>query len=62
VVAERAAHRDLIDPPITDVMSSPVFSVSVGLSLGEVLEAMVRTGFRHLVVVDDVRRCLGVVG
>ena len=62
MVAERAAHRDLIDRPITDVMSCPVFSVSVRLSLGEVLEAMVQTGFRHLVVVDDVRRCLGVVG
>ncbi|WP_203998347.1 CBS domain-containing protein [Micromonospora lutea] len=42
-------------------MSSPVLSVSVDTRLGDALEAMVRTGRRHLVVVDTAGRCAGVL-
>ncbi|GIJ21984.1 hypothetical protein Vlu01_26080 [Micromonospora lutea] len=54
--AARRARR-----PVTEVMSSPVLSVSVDTRLGDALEAMVRTGRRHLVVVDTAGRCAGVL-
>ncbi len=47
--------------PVTEVMSSPVLSVEVDVPLGDALEAMVRTGRRHLAAVDGAGRCLGVV-
>ncbi|SCF03596.1 CBS domain-containing protein [Micromonospora coriariae] len=47
--------------PVTEVMSSPVFSVDVDILLGDALEALVRTGRRHLVAVDGAGRCLGVL-
>ncbi|TNH31123.1 CBS domain-containing protein [Micromonospora orduensis] len=45
--------------PVTEVMSSPVFSVDVDILLGDALEAMVRTGRRHLVAVDSDRAVPG---
>lgn len=47
--------------PVTEAMSSPVFSVAVDVLLGDALQAMVRTGRRHLVAVDGGGRCLGVL-
>lgn len=55
-------HRDLIALPVSEVMSHPVFSVTADVVLGDALAAMVRTGRRHIAVVDDAFRCLGVVG
>jgi CBS domain-containing protein len=57
-----SAHRDLLARPAADIMSHPVRSVPSGALLDDVLAAMVRSGLRHLAVVDDGGRCLGVVG
>lgn len=54
-------HSGLVDVSVAEIMSRPVFSVPADLRLGEVLAAMVRTGVRHMGVVDDEHRCLGVV-
>ena len=43
-------------------MSHPVWSALSGVVLEDVLTAMVRSGLRHLAVVDAAGRCLGVVG
>jgi CBS domain-containing protein len=42
-------------------MSRPV-AVAADLHLGDALGVMVRGGLRHVIVVDDADRCLGVVG
>ncbi|HEX6873495.1 MAG TPA: CBS domain-containing protein [Micromonosporaceae bacterium] len=55
------AQVELISQPVTEVMSRPVFSVLADLLLVDVLAAMVGTGLRHLVVVDEADRCLGVI-
>jgi CBS domain-containing protein len=47
--------------PVTAAMSSPVYSVPVDVPLGEALAAMVRTGRRHLAVVDAAGQCVGVL-
>jgi CBS domain-containing protein len=54
--------RNLIDRPVVEIMSRPIFAVVADLRLGDALAAMVRTGLRHLGVVDSEGRCLGVVG
>lgn len=54
--AEGLARR-----PVNEVMSRPVACVSTGTPLGEALRAMVRLRHRHLVVVDDDGRCVGVL-
>jgi CBS domain-containing protein len=61
-MSEQAVRRDLIALPVSQVMSHPVFSVTADVVLGDALAAMVRTGRRHIAVVDDAFRCLGVVG
>jgi CBS domain-containing protein len=56
------AHQDLVALPVVEMMSHPVISVTTTAVLGDVLAAMVRTGLRHLAVVDHYDRCIGVVG
>jgi CBS domain-containing protein len=55
-------HTELIDQPVTTIMSHPVYTVVEDLDLAQVLTAMVRTGRRHLAAVDSAGRCLGVIG
>ncbi|HEX7746178.1 MAG TPA: CBS domain-containing protein [Micromonosporaceae bacterium] len=47
--------------PVSEAMSSPVYTVPADLLLGDALAAMVRSGRRHLVAVDDAGRCVGVL-
>jgi CBS domain-containing protein len=54
-------HDDLVGRSVRDAMSRPVLSVTVDVVLSDVLAAMVRTGLRHLAVIDDGARCVGVV-
>ena len=54
-------HADVVATPAVDVMSQPVMSVSQELCVGDALAAMVGSGLRHLVVVDDDARCLGII-
>jgi CBS domain-containing protein len=55
-------HGNLVARPVTEIMSHPVYTVTEDLVLADVLAAMVRTGRRHLAVVDVHGHCLGVVG
>jgi CBS domain-containing protein len=59
---EQKTHGDLITFPVTEIMTHPVYTVTDDAVLSDVLAAMVRTGRRHLAVVDRQGRCLGVVG
>jgi CBS domain-containing protein len=47
--------------PISDAMGSPVLCARGGTLLGDALQAMVRSARRHLVVIDDAGRCIGVL-
>lgn len=47
--------------PVGEVMSRPVLAVDAGVRLVDALQTMVRSGRRHLVVVDGAGRCLGVL-
>lgn len=49
------------DRPVEDVMTRPVVAVVEDNTMSDALSAMVRTGLRHLVVVDTMDRCLGVL-
>ena len=46
---------------VVAVMSSPVRCVPASTSLGSALESMVRSGLRHLAVVDDAGEFLGIL-
>jgi CBS domain-containing protein len=46
---------------VTAVMSSPVQCVRATTTLGTALQAMVRTAVRHLAVVDDTGRFIGIL-
>jgi len=46
---------------IVEVMSKPVVTIPVGVTLDEALTTMVRTGLRHLAVVDIGGHCIGVL-
>lgn len=61
-MSKRTAYRDLVALPVEEVMSRPVLSMTADALLGDTLAVMVQTGRRHLAVVDDGFRCLGVVG
>jgi len=52
-MSERTENRDLVTLPVEEVMSRPVFSVTADALLGDTLALLVRTGRRHLAVVDD---------
>lgn len=47
--------------PIAEVMSRPPAKVSLDAALEEALSRMIRTGLRHLVVVDRDGKCAGVL-
>ena len=61
-MSKKTAHRDLVALPVAQIMSRPVYSVPIEARLGDVLAAMVRTGLRHVAVVDPAEICVGVVG
>jgi CBS domain-containing protein len=54
-------HQDLVAQPVTEVMSSPAIAIVESARLGSALAALTRTGLRHLAVVDQRSRCVGVV-
>ena len=54
-------HADVTTVPVVELMSHPVVCVTPGTSLGDALVVMLRTGLRHLVVVDGERRCCGML-
>jgi CBS domain-containing protein len=47
--------------PVGDAMSSPVLCVHEVTPLGDALQTMARSARRHLVVIDDAGRCVGVL-
>lgn len=47
--------------PVRSIMSHPVISVGVMTPLSEALRTMVGHGLRHLSVLDDAQRCVGVL-
>ena len=55
------SYAEVTTVPVVDVMSHPVVCVTPGTSLHAALVVMLRTGLRHLVVVDAERRCRGVL-
>jgi CBS domain-containing protein len=57
----RHVDHDLVGRPVTGVMSSPAVAIVGWARLSSALSALTRTGLRHLAVVDDQNRCIGVV-
>ncbi|GIF64274.1 hypothetical protein Ais01nite_23090 [Asanoa ishikariensis] len=51
----------LLSRPVRHVMGTPLVCVAEGTRLGEALAEMVRHGLRHLVVIDGLGTCRGVV-
>lgn len=51
----------LAERRVTESMTSPVLCVRLDTSLGDALQTMVRAGRRHLVVVDEAGRCVGIL-
>jgi len=58
LVATGEAARD---PPVSSVMSASVVTVGEGESLAEALARMRAAGVKHLVVVDEAERPVGVL-
>lgn len=56
-----ASHHDLVTQPVREVMSHPVLAVTTATTLDIVLGTMVRSGLRHVAVVDRRGVCQGVV-
>lgn len=56
-----ALHSELVALPVREVVSQPVLAIDADAPLGEALSALVRTGLRHLVVIDGDGHCLGVI-
>jgi CBS domain-containing protein len=54
-------HQDLVSRDVAGIMSSPVVAIARSARLGWALTALTRTGLRHLAVVDDGNRCVGIV-
>lgn len=52
---------DLRNVAVSTVMSHPVLAVSASASFTEALHALVAHGLRHLAVVDDEGRCVGLL-
>lgn len=68
IVSERdivlRAVRDGMDPagtPVSEIMSSPVESVSSTTPTGRAIEIMTRNRFRHLAVVDENQKVVGLL-
>jgi CBS domain-containing protein len=55
------SHAEVTTVPVAELMSHPVVCVTPGTSLHDALVVMLRTGLRHLVVVDADKRCRGVL-
>ncbi len=47
--------------PVTEVMSSPVLAARLSITLDEALQQMLAGRFRHLAIVEDHGRCVGVL-
>jgi CBS domain-containing protein len=62
IVDDRPARRgDLRDVPVVTVMSSPALAVPATALFDEVLRTLVANGVRHLAVVDEAGRCVGLL-
>jgi CBS domain-containing protein len=59
---EKNGHADIVSLPVSTIMSRPVFTITGEVVLATALMAMVRTGRRHLAVVDARGLCIGVIG
>jgi CBS domain-containing protein len=59
---DKSGHADIVGLPVSTIMSRPVFTVTSEVVLASALTAMLRTGRRHLAVVDARGRCIGVIG
>jgi CBS-domain-containing membrane protein len=55
------AHEDVVSQAVTRVMSSPAVAIVESALLESALAALTRSGLRHLAVVDEYNRCVGVV-
>ena len=60
-MSSHVTHQDLVARAATGIMSSPAIAILGSARLGSALTALTRTGLRHLVVVDERSRCVGVV-
>ena len=60
-MSRHVVHQDLVSRPVTGIMSSPAVAIVASGRLGSALTALTRTGLRHLAVVDERNRCVGVV-
>jgi predicted transcriptional regulator len=60
-MSSNARHTELVTLRVREVMSQPVLAIGADAPLGEALSALIRTGLRHLVVIDADARCLGVI-
>lgn len=56
-----AASIGSVHESVADVMSQPVLTVEVGETLWDAWQLLFVSGLRHLVVLDDDGRCLGVL-
>jgi CBS domain-containing protein len=59
---DKSGHADIVSLPVSTIMSRPVFTITSDVVLASALTAMLRTGRRHLAVVDAHGRCIGVIG
>jgi len=60
-MSRHVKHQDLVSRPVTGIMSSPAVAILGPARLGSALAALTRSGLRHLAVVDERGRCVGVV-
>jgi CBS domain-containing protein len=60
-MSRHVVHEDLVSRAVTGIMSSPAVAIVESARLGSALAALTRTGLRHLAVVDEQRRCVGIV-
>jgi CBS domain-containing protein len=60
-MSRHVVHQGLVSQPVTRIMSSPAVAIVESARLGSALTALTRTGLRHLAVVDEQSRCVGVV-
>ena len=60
-MSRHVRHEDLVSRPVTGIMSSPAIAIVRSARLGSALAALTRAGLRHLAVVDEQSRCVGVI-
>ena len=61
-MTDTSGHADIVSLQVSTIMSRPVFTITGDIVLANALMAMVRTGRRHLAVVDSRGQCIGVLG